>query len=187
MVKTNPLAVLDQLPSTFSSTRDMLGERTVSGVNAFADTDVAPPPVESLMPTQETLAPVDDPTHMDLSKLNLAQPLEAEGFQTENKMGGRQTLTSDQQLGLDVAKSAVTMIGQIQNIKSQEREALSKMHNRFAENQVVKRLQRVDRDTSQVRRNLQALRELSKQAGAPQTAGSQHQQFFSSPTSGREL
>jgi hypothetical protein len=134
-------------------------------------------------------------TAFDPSRSTASDPF---GFGIENKAPGggvvpdgiKKTdtfqLTQGQLAGMHAASTGLKAAAAFENISEQEKQAMNKINEQYKNTEFAERFNSTMSKVSEARRLLASIDNLNRQA-RPQTATSQSQQFFVSPSSGMRL
>lgn len=176
---SNPL-----LGADFSSQEALLNKEP-SGVDQFSELRSAD---INISPGAE--APGFDPGKVNFAtKVGASEPVDTP-FRAGTSQAEIDRAAKEQaaQLSAGVRAGAAVLesISDIANIKANERVAMTRLSNQMADFEFTKRLRADDAEMTRAMTALNSLDQLEQQAGV-QTAGSQSQQFFRSPTTGRTL
>lgn len=171
-------------PRTVSGARPAAAG-TTQGTDLFSDLDFSQPTAPTT-PAQDVGKVITSTKLSDLIRTEGLDPVNRELPSFKDPTLRDTELTTGQKIGLGVAQNVAATVQKFQNIDFAEGIQMDAMQRRFGNEEFVRRLRAVDKNSSIVKRNLATLAQLEKQSQV-QTAGSQSQQIFQSPTTGRTL
>lgn len=159
---------------------------TIPGVNIQNEGQPLASALTGMEVANEPTFDASSSTAQDAFNFQITQPEGSGKTDTGIKKTDTFQLTQGQLAGMHAASTGLKAAAAFENISEQEKQAMNKINEQYKNTEFAERFNSTMSKVSEARRLLASIDNLNRQA-RPQTATSQSQQFFVSPSSGMRL